>query len=199
MLSILYLWYGEKEFLQQAVASWIWRNCKINLHVKVRNFAELASNIGFSEFDFYDLYRSTFEKSELGRMKELLPLHAMAETFGLISTRVVWPEASQGPDEADGNPVDLRRPPHGKRGAAGRQDRAESTTGGLLKRKHAQWKVLSHGNYASVMENWQKIRPKRPEWDIKTEIWWPESRNGWVQTAASVKNIKRQSLYTIVR
>ena len=40
---------------------------------KVRNFAELAPNIGFSEFDFYDLYRSTFEKSELGRMKKLLP------------------------------------------------------------------------------------------------------------------------------
>ena len=52
---------------------------------KVRNFAELAPNIGFSEFDFYDLYRSTFEKSELGRMKKLLPLHAMAENFGLVS------------------------------------------------------------------------------------------------------------------
>ena len=52
---------------------------------QVRNFAELAPNIGFSEFDFYDLYRSTFEKSELGRMKKLLPLHAMAENFGLVS------------------------------------------------------------------------------------------------------------------
>ena len=41
-------------------------------------------NIGFSEFDFYDLYRSTFEKSELGRMKKLLPLHALAENFGLV-------------------------------------------------------------------------------------------------------------------
>ena len=51
---------------------------------KVRNFAELAPNIGFSEFDFYDLYRSTFEKSELGRMKKLLPLHALAENFGLV-------------------------------------------------------------------------------------------------------------------
>ena len=30
-------------------------------------------------------YRSTFEKSELGRMKKLLPLHAMAENFGLLS------------------------------------------------------------------------------------------------------------------
>ena len=52
---------------------------------KVRNFAEIAPNIGFSEFDFYDLYRSTFEKSELGRIKKLLPLHEMAENFGLVS------------------------------------------------------------------------------------------------------------------
>ena len=50
---------------------------------QVRNFAELAPNIGFSEFDFCDLYRSTFEKSELGRMKKLLPIHAMAENFGI--------------------------------------------------------------------------------------------------------------------
>ena len=50
---------------------------------QVRNFAEIAPNIGFSEFDFYDLYRSTFENSELGRMKKLLPLHAMAANFGL--------------------------------------------------------------------------------------------------------------------
>ena len=28
-----------------------------------------------------------FEKSELGRMKKLLPLHAMAENFGLVSMR----------------------------------------------------------------------------------------------------------------
>ena len=40
---------------------------------------------GFSEFDFYDVYMSTFEKIELGRMKKLLPLHAMAENFGLVS------------------------------------------------------------------------------------------------------------------
>ena len=31
--------------------SWIWRNHKINLHVKVRNFAELAPNIGFLELE----------------------------------------------------------------------------------------------------------------------------------------------------
>lgn len=49
------------------------------------NFAELALNIVFSEFDFYDLYRSTFENIELGRIKKLLPLHAKAENFGLVS------------------------------------------------------------------------------------------------------------------
>ena len=41
----------------------------------------------------------------------------------------VRPEASQGPDEADGNPVHLLRHPHGKRGVAGGQDRAESAAG----------------------------------------------------------------------
>ena len=36
---------------------------------KVRNFSEMSLNIAFLEFNFYDLYRSTFEKSELGRTK----------------------------------------------------------------------------------------------------------------------------------
>ena len=52
---------------------------------KVRNLAEIAPNIRFTEFDFYDLYRSTFEKSELGRIKRLLPLREMAENFGMVS------------------------------------------------------------------------------------------------------------------
>ena len=52
---------------------------------KVRNFAEIAPTLAFSEFDFYDLYRSTFEHSELGRIKRLLPLREMAENLGLVS------------------------------------------------------------------------------------------------------------------
>lgn len=32
-------------------------------------------------------------------------------------------------------------------------------------------KWLSQGNYVSVIENRHNIRPKRPERDIKTEIW----------------------------
>ena len=52
---------------------------------KIQNFAEITPNLPFSEFNFYDLYRETFEKSELGRMKRILPLHEMAESFGLVS------------------------------------------------------------------------------------------------------------------
>ena len=81
----------------------------------------------------------------------------------LCDGRELRTEASQDPDEADGNPVHLLRHPHGKRGAAGGQNRTESTPGGLPKRKHAHRKVLSQGNYASIIENGQKIRPKRPE------------------------------------
>ena len=51
---------------------------------KVRNFSEIAPNIAFPEFNFYELYYSTFEKSELGRIKKLLPLREVAENFGLV-------------------------------------------------------------------------------------------------------------------
>ena len=59
---------------------------------KVRSFSEIAPNIAFPEFNFYDLYRSAFEKSELGRIKKLLPLREMAENFGLVrkSMRRGW-------------------------------------------------------------------------------------------------------------
>ena len=45
---------------------------------------------------------------------------------GLVrhTERALRHEASQGPDEADGNPVHLLRHPHSKRGAAGGQGRA---------------------------------------------------------------------------
>lgn len=80
-----------------------------------------------------------------------------------LSERALRPKTSQDPDEVDGNPVHLLRHPHGKRAAVGGQNRAESTAGGLLKRKHAHKNVLPHGNYASIKENGQKIRPKRTE------------------------------------
>ena len=52
---------------------------------KVRNFVEITPNLPFSEFNFYELYRETLEKSELGRMKKFLPLHEMAESLWLVS------------------------------------------------------------------------------------------------------------------
>lgn len=52
---------------------------------KVQNFAGLTQSLPFTEFDFYESYRQTFEKTELGRMRKLLPLHQMAETFGLVN------------------------------------------------------------------------------------------------------------------
>ena len=53
---------------------------KLNLEVsqklicmaKVQNFAEISPNLPFTEFDFYELYRQTFEHSELGRIRQKL-------------------------------------------------------------------------------------------------------------------------------
>ena len=43
---------------------------------KVRNISEIAPSIAFLEFDFYELYYSTFEKSELGRIEQRASLAA---------------------------------------------------------------------------------------------------------------------------
>ena len=58
---------------------------KLICMAKVQNFSGISPNLPFTEFDFYDLYRRTFEKSELGRIRRMLPLHEMAECFGLTS------------------------------------------------------------------------------------------------------------------
>ena len=56
---------------------------------KVQHISGISKRIPFEGFDFYDLFRITFEDSELGRMKRLLPLHEMAVNFGLVSNRPV--------------------------------------------------------------------------------------------------------------
>ena len=56
---------------------------------KVRRISELSQSLPFTEYDFYDLYLKTFENTELGRMKKVLPLRPMAETFGLVNKRQV--------------------------------------------------------------------------------------------------------------
>ena len=56
---------------------------------KVRRLSELSQSLPFTEYDFYDLYQKTFEGTELGRMRKVLPLHEMADAFGLVSKRQV--------------------------------------------------------------------------------------------------------------
>ena len=46
-------------------------------------------SLPFTEYDFYDSYQKTFEGMVLGRMKKVLPLREMADTFGLVSKRQV--------------------------------------------------------------------------------------------------------------
>ena len=54
---------------------------------KVQHISEITKRLPFEDLDIYDLFRVTFENSELGRMKRLLPLHEMAVNFGLVSER----------------------------------------------------------------------------------------------------------------
>lgn len=61
---------------------------------KVRTLAEIAPNVGFSEFSFYDVYMSTFEKIELGGIKNLFTLHAMTEDFGLVRKELAMVRAT---------------------------------------------------------------------------------------------------------
>ena len=61
---------------------------------KVQHISGITKRLPFEDLDFYDLFRVTFENSELGRMKRLLPLHEMAVNFGLVSERY---ERKRGP------------------------------------------------------------------------------------------------------
>ena len=54
---------------------------------KVQHISGITKRLPFEDLDFYDLFRVTFENSELGRMKRLLPLHEMAVNFGLVPDR----------------------------------------------------------------------------------------------------------------
>ena len=61
---------------------------------KVQHISGITKRLPFEDLDFYDLFRITFENSELGRVKRLLPLHEMAVNFGLVPKR---PERKRGP------------------------------------------------------------------------------------------------------
>lgn len=51
----------------------------------MHNYAEITPNLPFAEYVFYDLYRVTFEKSELARIMRLLLMREIAENFGLLN------------------------------------------------------------------------------------------------------------------
>ena len=53
--------------------------------MKIRNFAEITPNLPFTEYNFYEEFRGSFEKTELGRMKKILPLREMAESLKLVN------------------------------------------------------------------------------------------------------------------
>lgn len=61
---------------------------------KIQKLSELSQSLPFTEYDFYDFYRLSFERSMLGQMKKLLPLHEMAENLGLLSGKM---RAKRGP------------------------------------------------------------------------------------------------------
>ena len=70
-----------------------WGNHKSDTMAKVQHISGISKRIPFEGYSFYDLFRVTFENSELGRMKRLLPLHEMAVNFGLVSNH---PERKRG-------------------------------------------------------------------------------------------------------
>ena len=52
---------------------------------RIRNFAEITPNLRFTEYNFYEEFRGSFEKTELGRMKKILALREMAESLKLVN------------------------------------------------------------------------------------------------------------------
>ena len=69
---------------------------------KVQHISGISKRIPFEGIDFYDLFRVTFENSELGRMKRLLPPHELAVNFGLVSKPVIEPKYSHAWIFSDG-------------------------------------------------------------------------------------------------
>ena len=73
-----------KEFPQPPTKVKNLGNRKFNPHVKARNFSEIAPNIAFPEFNFYELDYFNFREERIGQDTKLLSLREMAENFGLV-------------------------------------------------------------------------------------------------------------------
>ena len=51
---------------------------------KEQHLAGASQSLPFTEYNFHEEYRGAFEKTGLGRMKRILPLHEMAKNLGLV-------------------------------------------------------------------------------------------------------------------
>ena len=74
---------------------------------KIQNLSELSQSFSFTEYDFFDFYRRSFERSELGRIKKLLweccerAYKAMCEASGRLRHP---PSPDQIPGRGEGEP-----------------------------------------------------------------------------------------------
>lgn len=60
-----------------------WGKRKTIVMAKVQQITEITPSLAFTEYDFYKGYEESFKKSEIGRIRSVLPLHEMAVRFGL--------------------------------------------------------------------------------------------------------------------
>ena len=59
--------------------------------VKIQKISRLEPTLGFTEFDIYQCYKSSFESSESGRLHALFPFKLFCQSTGLVSSRVGCP------------------------------------------------------------------------------------------------------------
>ena len=60
-------------------------NNSTNCRRKAKIGGKITPNLPFTEYNFYEEFRGSFEKTELGRMKKILPLREMAENLKLVN------------------------------------------------------------------------------------------------------------------
>lgn len=51
--------------------------------IKIQKVSDLTATLGFSEFDFYSSYHSSFVQSELGFLHAAIPFSSLASRLGL--------------------------------------------------------------------------------------------------------------------
>jgi hypothetical protein len=56
--------------------------------IKIQKLSDLAPTLGFSEFDFYSGYQSSFSSSELGQLHSAIPFSDLASRLGLRNSSV---------------------------------------------------------------------------------------------------------------